>query len=107
MEFLRLLRKAAVKVAEDPDLCGCCASVSYAVFAIFGGEFIEGEVEGGPHFWNRLPDGTEVDLTASQFGHHCAVFSPIVEGETADRPELMHPAHIAFLAQMIKALKTI
>jgi hypothetical protein len=34
----------------------------------FGGEILRGVVHGIDHYWNRLPDSTEVDLTKSQFG---------------------------------------
>jgi hypothetical protein len=37
-----------------------------------GGKLIRAEVEGVSHYWNRLPDGTEIDLTRDQF----AQFSP-------------------------------
>jgi hypothetical protein len=57
--------------AENPsrDQCGMTALV---VQDILGGELIIAEVhvEGaqvGHHYWNQLPDGSELDLTADQF----------------------------------------
>ncbi|WP_405058735.1 hypothetical protein OG474_39225 [Kribbella sp. NBC_01505] len=57
--------------AEDParDQCGMTALV---VQDLLGGELVLGEVQVagskvGNHYWNRLPDGSEVDLTAEQF----------------------------------------
>lgn len=46
---------------------GQCAVTSLLVQDHFGGKLVRGEFEGGSHYWNRLPDGTEIDLTASQF----------------------------------------
>ena len=47
-----------------------CAVTALAVQDYFGGELLRCETtDGGSHYWNRLPDGTEVDLTARQFEH--------------------------------------
>ncbi|MFC8597768.1 hypothetical protein [Isoptericola sp. NPDC057191] len=51
------------------DQCGMTALV---VQDILGGDLILAEVhvdgaQIGHHYWNRLPDGTDVDLTADQF----------------------------------------
>ncbi|WP_025619515.1 YunG family protein [Salinispora cortesiana] len=51
---------------------GQCGTTALVVQELLGGELILGEVhvEGvktGFHWWNRLPDGTDVDLTAGQF----------------------------------------
>ena len=51
------------------DQCGMTALV---VQDLLGGELILGEVhvdgtKVGNHYWNRIPDGTELDLTAEQF----------------------------------------
>lgn len=57
--------------AENParDQCGMTALV---VQDILGGDLVLAEVHEhgekvGNHYWNRLPDGTDVDLTADQF----------------------------------------
>jgi len=56
---------------ENPsrDQCGMTALV---VQDILGGDLIIAEVyvdgdQVGHHYWNRLPDGSEVDLTGDQF----------------------------------------
>ena len=51
------------------DQCGMTALV---VQDVLGGDLVHGEVQVagehvGHHYWNRLPDGTDVDLTADQF----------------------------------------
>lgn len=57
------------------------------VHDLLGGELILGDVQVhgrkiGHHYWNRLPDGTEVDLTADQF----CPGEVVVNGEAVARP---------------------
>ena len=52
---------------EDVRAYGQCAITALIVQDRFGGELMRGEFEAGSHYWNRLPDGVEIDLTASQF----------------------------------------
>lgn len=47
---------------------GQCAVTALVVQDFFGGELLRVENEGVSHYFNRLPDGREVDLTRSQFG---------------------------------------
>ncbi|MER6618433.1 YunG family protein [Streptomyces xantholiticus] len=51
---------------------GHCDITALVVHDLFGGELMLGEVhldaeQHGFHWWNRLPDGTEIDLTREQF----------------------------------------
>jgi hypothetical protein len=51
---------------------GHCDITALVVHDFFGGDLVVGEVrlgeeQRGYHWWNRLPDGREVDLTSSQF----------------------------------------
>jgi hypothetical protein len=34
---------------------------------VFGGKVFRGSVDNEEHYWNELPDGTEIDLTSDQF----------------------------------------
>jgi len=59
---------------ENP-LWGHCAVASLAAQDRFGGELMRASLEPFPkfahmrsHYWNRLPDGSERDLTRPQFG---------------------------------------
>lgn len=66
------------------DQCGMTALV---VQDLLGGDLILGEVQVdstkvGNLYWNRLPDGTEVDLTAEQFLPE----EVIVNGQVVTRP---------------------
>jgi hypothetical protein len=51
---------------ENPAL-GQCAVTALAVQDALGGELVRGAYDGGSHYWNRLPSGVEIDLTAEQF----------------------------------------
>jgi hypothetical protein len=75
---------------ENPsrDQCGMTALV---VQDILGGDLILAEVrvEGakvGHHYWNRLPDGSEVDLTADQFRPEEEVVGGTVVARPPDAP---------------------
>jgi hypothetical protein len=46
---------------------GQCAVTALIVQDLFGGELLRGQLTKGTHYWNRLPNGQEVDLTAEQF----------------------------------------
>jgi hypothetical protein len=49
---------------------GQCAVTALLVQDFFGGELLRGVVCGESHYWNRLPAGIEVDLTAQQFAEY-------------------------------------
>lgn len=96
VELLRPLLRAA----WGPDTCdphdlanwrpenparGQCGTTALVVQDLLGGELFLGQVhvDGvkiGHHWWNRLPDGTPVDLTAEQF----------LPGETVSGGEIRH-----------------
>ncbi|MGI5243734.1 YunG family protein [Dactylosporangium sp. CA-139066] len=81
------LLRPALRAAWGPDTCdphdlanwrpdnparGQCGTTALVVQDLLGGELLLGEVhvDGvkiGHHWWNRLPDGTTIDLTADQF----------------------------------------
>ena len=51
---------------------GQCGVTALVLQDLLGGDLIlgkvfEGGVQTGYHYWNRLPDGREIDLTAEQF----------------------------------------
>ena len=47
---------------------GQCAVTALVLQDEFGGELVRGLVNGVSHYFNRLPDGTDLDLTREQFG---------------------------------------
>ncbi len=75
------------ETSADPDnwtsenpLWGHCAVVSLLAQDIFDGELLRASLADYPefahmrsHYWNRLPNGTNEDFTASQFGRRYPV----------------------------------
>lgn len=51
----------------DNPAWGQCAVTALVVQDEVGGDLLRTTVDGGSHYWNRLPDGSEVDLTREQF----------------------------------------
>lgn len=94
--FLEYIRKVADRdTSSDPDnwtvenpLYGHCAVVSLVAQDYFGGELVSASLESIPkyahlksHYWNRLPDGTEIDFTREQFTDEL----PKLDGEIKSR----------------------
>jgi hypothetical protein len=52
---------------------GQCAVTALVVQDLFGGVVLRGFVNGIEHYWNRLPNESEVDLTRAQFPEKCEV----------------------------------
>lgn len=64
----------ASDTTADPDrwnssnpAWGQCAVTALVVQDILGGQLLRCQGPSGSHYWNRLPDGTELDLTRDQF----------------------------------------
>ncbi len=60
--------------SEKDVFHGTCAIVALLVQELYGGKILRASLEELPkyshmrsHYWNRLPDGAEIDLTAGQF----------------------------------------
>lgn len=71
----------------DNPARGQCGVTALLVQELLGGELILGEVHvdgvrTGFHYWNRLPGGHHLDLTAEQFHPH----EIITGGEPQERP---------------------
>jgi hypothetical protein len=67
---------------------GQCGVTALVLQDLLGGDLVLGEVfvgadKVGHHYWNRLPGGREVDLTADQF-HPGEV---VIGGQVQRRPE--------------------
>jgi hypothetical protein len=76
---------------------------------VLGGDLILGEVqvEGvkvGNHYWNRLADGTEVDLTAEQFGPDELVVGGSVVIRPPDAPRRHREQYEILRARVMRAL---
>ncbi|MGW4381437.1 YunG family protein [Kitasatospora sp. NPDC004531] len=71
----------------DNPAWGHCDITALLVHDLFGGVLMVGEVHHGGqrrgfHWWNRLPSGTELDLTLEQFRDGQEVTAP----RTVERP---------------------
>jgi hypothetical protein len=76
--------------ADNPGR-GQCGMTALVVQDLLGGDLILAEVhidgsKDGNHYWNRLADGTEVDLTADQFLPHEVIVNPQVVDRPPDAP---------------------
>jgi hypothetical protein len=92
--------EAAVRAAWALDTCdpvdtdgwsaanpsrGQCGSTALIIHDLLGGELLIAEVtrsdgsRQGVHYWNLLPDGTELDLTRDQF----------VDDEVIQQPQIL------------------
>ncbi len=54
--------------SPDDPAKGQCAVTALVVQDHLGGVLLRTVNEDESHYWNRLPDGTELDLTRAQFG---------------------------------------
>lgn len=122
MSQLEILREAFLKAASAETSCapgyyedqkekgtllspllGHCGAVATAIQAAMGGVIVTGRVKDEPHYWNRLPDGREVDLTSCQYGGDG--FTPFKKGrKVRDRKGLVHPRFLIFIARVQQEL---
>lgn len=75
--------KSLAKWHPDNAAHGQCRPTALVVQDILGGELLIADVTGGieedeVHYWNRLPGGTDIDLTREQFGSHRIIGEPRV-----------------------------
>lgn len=79
-----------------------CAAAAIVVQALFGGDIVTGRVKEIQHYWNRLPNGTEVDLTSCQFGGDG--FTPFKKGRKVNRKG---PTALRFLMFAERVMKNL
>jgi len=105
-----MARAASPETAYDPigyehgrtvspliEHCGC---VAYAVRELFGGHILTGKVHGETHFWNQLPDGTEVDLSSDQYGGDGV--TPVGRGRKIPDRKTTNPRFSLFLERIVE-----
>jgi hypothetical protein len=99
--------EAAVRAARALDTCdrvdaddwsaaspsrGQCRSAALTIHDLLGGELLvagvlrTGGSRQGVHYWNLLPDGTEIDLTRDQFASSEVVQEPRIARRPAGLP---------------------
>jgi hypothetical protein len=96
--------------APDRPSRGQCGTTALVVHDLLGGELlvagvaVEGVVD-GVHYWNRLPDGRCVDLTADQFVDGEVVQAPrVVERPGPPKPERARAAYGLLRDRVVAAL---
>jgi len=89
---LRALRQAwcretAPQGSPENPACGQCDVTSLVIHERFGGEIVKTDVDGAPHFYNRIA-GNRYDFTASQFS-----VLPAYRDQQSSRDEVLtsHP----------------
>ncbi|RBY84230.1 hypothetical protein [Blastococcus sp. TF02A-26] len=89
---------------------GQCGVTALTVQDLLGGDLLLAEVlhpdgsRQGVHWWNRLPDGREVDLTSEQFAPHEVVQQPRVVPRPPGPPRRGAAQYAAFRAAVDAAL---
>ena len=77
-----------------------CAAAATVIQALYGGDIVSGRVKGEPHYWNRLPDGREVDFTSCQFGGDG--FTPLKKGRKVRERKGLTPIRFLIFAMRVK-----
>lgn len=90
------------------DQCGMTALV---VQDVLGGDLVQGEVhvageQVGHHYWNRLPDGSDVDLTGDQFLPEEKVVGGTVVVRPPDGPRYHREQYALLRRRVLASLAT-
>ncbi|MFI1988865.1 hypothetical protein [Actinoplanes sp. NPDC020271] len=88
---------------------GQCGVTALVVQELLGGDLVLGEVlvggaTVGHHWWNRLPDGREVDLTAGQFRPEEIVTGAELHAPPVDGPRRIRAQWKLFRGRVLTAL---
>jgi hypothetical protein len=117
--------EAAVRAAWALDTCdpvdadawsaanpsrGQCGSTALVIHDLLGGELLMAEVvrgdgsRQGVHYWNLLPDGTELDLTCEQFASDEVIQQPRVLPRPAGPPNRCAEQYLTMRHRVFDAL---
>jgi hypothetical protein len=117
--------EAAVRAAWSRDTCdpvdvddwsaanparGQCGTTALTINDLLGGELLVADVlrtdgtRQGVHWWNRLPDETEVDLTREQFASHEVVQQPRVMARPCGPPKRAAEQYLTLKHRVLDAL---
>jgi hypothetical protein len=76
-----------------------CTAVATVIQALFSGDIVTGKIKGITHYWNRLPDGKEVDFTSCQFGGDG--FTPLKKGRKVRERTGLTPLRFLLFAKKV------
>jgi hypothetical protein len=117
--------EAAVRAAWARDTCdpvdaddwspanparGQCGTTALTINDLLGGELLVAEVlhadgsRQGVHWWNRLPDGTEIDLTREQFTSHEVIQQPRAMPRPSEPPKRAAEQYRTLKHRVLRAL---
>jgi hypothetical protein len=117
--------EAAVRAAWALDTCdpvdaadwsaanpsrGQCGSTALIIHDLLGGELLIAEVirrdgsRQGVHYWNLLPDGTELDLTGDQFADDELLRQPRILPRPAGLPNRCADQYLTMRLRVFDAL---
>lgn len=117
--------EAAVRAAWARDTCdpvdadewspanparGQCGTTALTINDLLGGELLVAEVlhadgsRQGVHWWNRLPDGTEMDLTREQFTSHEVIQQPRAMARPSEPPKRAAEQYLTLRHRVLHAL---
>lgn len=74
---------------EESESYGQCYVTARALYHVFGWGILHTRKEGANHYWNILPNGTEVDFTSDQMGGDG--FFPVSSIRTTGRERVFKP----------------
>ena len=124
-ELTRQELEAAVRAAWSRDTCdpvdladwsparparGQCGSTALTVHDVLGGQLLIAEVRRtdgsrqGVHYWNLLPDGTELDLTREQFSADEVIQQPQILDRPAGPPRRCAEQYLTLRRRVLTAL---
>ena len=119
--------EAAIRAAWALDTCdpvdaddwseanpsrGQCGSTALVIHDLLGGELLIADVlrtdgrRQGVHYWNLLPDGTEIDLTREQFASSEVVQEPRIVGRPAAVPKRGAEQYLTMKHRVLTTLAT-
>ena len=117
--------EAAIRAAWALDTCdpvdaddwsaanpsrGQCGTTALIIHDLLGGELLIAEVlrtdggRQGVHYWNLLPDGTELDLTRQQFAGEEVIQQPSIVRRPAGLPKRGAEQYLTMKHRVLNAL---
>ncbi len=105
---LKLLKIASAETSCNPKaydktispLHLHCGAVANLIKVIYEGDIVSGKINGITHYWNRLSNGQEIDLTSCQFGGDG--FLPLKKGRRVKERKGLTPLRFLLFAMRFR-----